>query len=675
MAQFVKKMVNGHANPCFLLDLPQITTYYCMKYLVVSIVLFFCTLQTFGQQEYFIYLQTENNQAFYLRAKDTVYSSTASGYLILSKLQDSTRTVTIGFAKNAYHEQQFNIPANKKDAGYLIKNFGDKGWGLFNLQTLAVIMSSTPPEEKKSPEITGERKNDPFSMLLANAVNDTAVLYVAARPKKPTSLAVAPVDEKKKDSLLQKQEQAKKDSALVAREIIAAADSAVAVQRKKDSLAAKAIADNKLKKDKAARDSAAVTKAAVPPTKNAVVKNTSPATGKNVSKPRKDSIVIINNPPAVKNAVAKNGKERKDTIIMMSGRQPANNSVVKNTVTTNKPVLIKKDTQHVKQPETIVKPEEKTVALNKTPVPVQNDNTNKKDSVVKSIEPKTDSVGAPPPATVVQAKPLADTPVTVVKRTGPLITKAAELFTDTSYVAVFVDESKDVFDTVRISIPFNEILLRAGQSNTITKETKQAAEKKDSSPVANADIPTVEKKDTPVAIVKNDTARRTDTVIKDTVKVAIATTIPPAQTIKKDTPISKLVDSTRAIVQNTKKDSSVPEIADSGRAIKPPAQTVMVNSDCKEIAWDSDIDKLRIKMLVVSADDERIALAKKVFRQKCFSVKQVRALSELFNSDEGKYKWFDAVYPFVTDSGNFSSLGELIKSDYYLNRFKAMLRN
>ncbi|HTL08247.1 MAG TPA: DUF4476 domain-containing protein, partial [Chitinophagaceae bacterium] len=99
------------------------------------------------------------------------------------------------------------------------------------------------------------------------------------------------------------------------------------------------------------------------------------------------------------------------------------------------------------------------------------------------------------------------------------------------------------------------------------------------------------------------------------------------------------------------------------------------NSDCKEIAWDSDIDKLRIKMLLVNTDDEKITVAKKVYRQKCFSVKQVKALTELFKEDEGKYKWFDAVYPYVSDSGHFASLAELLKTDYYLNRFKAMLRN
>ncbi len=77
----------------------------------------------------------------------------------------------------------------------------------------------------------------------------------------------------------------------------------------------------------------------------------------------------------------------------------------------------------------------------------------------------------------------------------------------------------------------------------------------------------------------------------------------------------------------------------------------------------------------MTTDEDRIALAKKIFKQKCFLVLQVKALSELFKSDEGKYKWFDAAYPFVSDTGNFVSLGELIRDDYYLSRFKAMLRH
>ncbi len=64
-------------------------------------------------------------------------------------MADSPGTLTIGFAKSVSPEQQFNIPVNNKDAGYILKDFDEKGWGLFNLQTQAVVMNSNPPVEKK----------------------------------------------------------------------------------------------------------------------------------------------------------------------------------------------------------------------------------------------------------------------------------------------------------------------------------------------------------------------------------------------------------------------------------------------------------------------------------------------------------------------------------------------
>ena len=275
--------------------------------------------------------------------------------------------------------------------------------------------------------------------------------------------------------------------------------------------------------------------------------------------------------------------------------------------------------------------------------------------------------------------------------------------TDTSYVAVFVDESTDNFDTIRISIPFNEIAAFAKQEKPPAKETKLpdsvAAGKtvKDSQAVVVTDkiSAAATKNDTNTAgkkAAKDTTAMvtpkevvtaavKTDTMAanqhaKDSAAPIIAkqTTVPA----KKDSPAvgKPVVDSPAAKAPVVKKDTATGIVtADSGKPGKRPAAPLFLISDCKEVALDADIDKLRVRMLLVVSDDDRIALAKKLYRLKCFSVKQVKALSELFKTDEGKYKWFDAIYPYVSDSGNFSSLGELIKNDYYLNRFKAMLRN
>ena len=50
-----------------------------------------------AQKIYFIYLQTESGIPFFIRINDKLYSSTSSGYLILSRLIDSTYNFKLGF--------------------------------------------------------------------------------------------------------------------------------------------------------------------------------------------------------------------------------------------------------------------------------------------------------------------------------------------------------------------------------------------------------------------------------------------------------------------------------------------------------------------------------------------------------------------------------------------------
>ncbi|MEO5595299.1 MAG: hypothetical protein ABIR15_05270, partial [Chitinophagaceae bacterium] len=638
-----------------------------MKYLVVSFILFFCTLQTFSQQEYFVYLQTDNNQAFYIRINNNVYSSTSSGYLILSKLPDSTVSVTTGFPKNVFPEQQFNIPVSHKDAGYLLKNFGDKGWGLFNLQTLAVIMNSNPPGEKKSPEITGSKKNDAFSVLLANAVNDTAILYTANKPPKPVAPPVLiATEEKKKDTVsLAKEELPKKDSITLVKNLPEKKDSSLVVKNttkpKKDSLSPANTHLTPLKETattaknkKAAHDTASIAKNTIPQTvtgisKNATAKTNQPATGKTVSKPKKDTIIIGNNPPTspVATAIAKNKNERRDTIIIMKGRVfEERKPIAKNAAAQKekKPLTdSKKDSLQLVKQEVAKKPEEKiTIPANNPPLVAVQNPPAKKDTVALVVKNEP-------------AKPAEDKKDTVadlpVRRLRPLINKAAELLTDTSYVAVFVDESKDKFDTIRISIPFDEVIAHAKQDRPPAKEIKDSTPviitEEPGAPVIKKDMATPGKivKDTAqlitlppaaTASVKKDAAN-IDKAIKDStagatgqkpianpVKDSVADTITrqTANPVKKDsiTVNKPLKDSVSVIVQQAppsaiKKDSAITITAapDSGKAARPVQQPLFLNSDCKEIAWDGDIDKLRIKMLLVITDEEKIGLAKKVF--------------------------------------------------------------
>ena len=74
-----------------------------------------------------------------------------------------------------------------------------------------------------------------------------------------------------------------------------------------------------------------------------------------------------------------------------------------------------------------------------------------------------------------------------------------------------------------------------------------------------------------------------------------------------------------------------------------------------------------------SESDKMIRVAKKYFQKKCYSTAQVRNLSYIFLTNEGKYQFFEAAYPFVSDSNLYPTLENQFTDPYYLNRFKALV--
>jgi hypothetical protein len=105
---------------------------------------------------------------------EKIQSSAASGYLLLSKLRDSSYTFTVGFPQSKWPEQKFTVAIKGKDHGYLLKNFDEKGWGLFDLQTLAVQMSETATQKKDAAK-TEMKEASAFMDVLAKAANDPSL--------------------------------------------------------------------------------------------------------------------------------------------------------------------------------------------------------------------------------------------------------------------------------------------------------------------------------------------------------------------------------------------------------------------------------------------------------------------------------------------------------------------
>jgi hypothetical protein len=186
-----------------------------------------------------------------------------------------------------------------------------------------------------------------------------------------------------------------------------------------------------------------------------------------------------------------------------------------------------------------------------------------------------------------------------------------------------------------------------------------------------ADISRVGKRDTIVLFIPLET-------ISNLIK-------PETMAVKKNTEAAGArKDSTQVVVKKEEKANTeptvIPPAADNTKKDSPdstkkaPSKTVVANSDCKIAATDYDVDKLRIKMLAIDNEDDKVLIARKLFKIKCFTTNQIKALSEVFPKDEGRYKLFDTAYPFVSDSANFSQLGSLLKEQYYINRFNAMVR-
>ncbi|HVS98406.1 MAG TPA: hypothetical protein VHE54_18060 [Puia sp.] len=109
--------------------------------------------------------------------------------------------------------------------------------------------------------------------------------------------------------------------------------------------------------------------------------------------------------------------------------------------------------------------------------------------------------------------------------------------------------------------------------------------------------------------------------------------------------------------------------ADTARESSKPLP--YINSDCHNFATTYDVDKLRVKMLDAASDDDRITAARKVFKIKCFYTSQISALSEVFATDEAKFRFFEIAWPFAADE-HFRELSQFLRDPVYIGKFKTM---
>ncbi|MEO7265881.1 MAG: DUF4476 domain-containing protein [Ferruginibacter sp.] len=417
-----------------------------MKTLLFLLVFSINSLASYSQQNYFVYLQTDSKQPFYIKLNEQLYSSSGSGYLVIPKLQNGTYNFAVGFPRAEWPQQLISVNINNKDEGYLLKNFNEKGWGLFNMQSLDIIMAKSEGDKKST---TVVNTNDGFSDILAGVVNTPSLNEKAAIEKTSPVTIDAPI-------------------------------SIVKTEPVEKAIESTSVVSNSIRKLDAAIDNEGST------------------------------LIYIDNTGALS-----------DTIRIFIAKEPIASIAIKE--------------EEMK-------------------VPITNDSI-----VLANTEVKSENT-------------IIETPKESAKEPG--------------FIDIELPNPNSKQDTAVITL----------NPPPVINETKLEM------PVVN---------------------------------------VPADQEIKKE---------------NSQSIISIP------------------NSDCKQFATDEDFLKLRKKMASYDKDEDMISAARKYFKSKCYSTEQVKNLSVLFLTDEGKYQFFDTAYPFVHDSSKFSSLQSQLTDSYYLNRFKAMVR-
>ncbi|WP_143310620.1 DUF4476 domain-containing protein [Chitinophaga vietnamensis] len=174
-----------------------------LKYRTVLYVwacLLLCTRVWAQDKHYYVYIQSEKGQPFYVKHNGQVLSSTERGYIVIPKLDAGTNPITVGFPQNQAPEQHFAVRISQKDQGFLLKQGAD-GYTLYNLQSFREIKAdngdatpaAAPAEQETTTAATEEKPADQDTArkeMMANMQKDIETTFagkatIGAASKKP----------------------------------------------------------------------------------------------------------------------------------------------------------------------------------------------------------------------------------------------------------------------------------------------------------------------------------------------------------------------------------------------------------------------------------------------------------------------------------------------------------
>ena len=145
---------------------------------IMGLIVFVTISTANAQKKYFMYLQSENNEPFYIMINNKNYSSSLSGYMVIPRLKNGKYFFVAGFPKDKYPEQKFSYVVNDKDVGFVLKQYGKDGWGLFNVVNFSTIMANANDWEQD------KMKNDTIKIDDSYSINTNI---------KPTTTQATPI--------------------------------------------------------------------------------------------------------------------------------------------------------------------------------------------------------------------------------------------------------------------------------------------------------------------------------------------------------------------------------------------------------------------------------------------------------------------------------------------------
>ncbi len=142
-----------------------------IKKLCLFLLLIIFSTSISAQTAHFLYIQSDNSQAFYVRINNKVFSSSQLGYVIIPKLQTGKLPLIIGFPKNQWNAMNYNIDVEDKDLSFQLKKVDSLEWELYDEQEKHTVFRNNTNQKLE----LIENNNDEFSNILAEVSNNPKI--------------------------------------------------------------------------------------------------------------------------------------------------------------------------------------------------------------------------------------------------------------------------------------------------------------------------------------------------------------------------------------------------------------------------------------------------------------------------------------------------------------------